>query len=260
MSDLVLYTLADRPFYCTQQQAEVLDNLRCLRAGGIGRVYGYKPSTDWAVVPTVDLQILTRFSTEKLYQRKREALDAITFADVKEAIAKTPKLAVLTEAKQEEIFNERKAMEIASLSKTLEGDREDAHRQGHDRCYIHIEKGVKVNLVGEKDDAGLMQPVLHNGFPMAKSVMLMVLELRRTYVKEGVRKVVNSGAPVLMGNAIGSLLNKRSVGIMALSLKADNFDRMVCDSTEITADDLKSLDATPDQYRILLEAAGFEFV
>jgi hypothetical protein len=152
---------------------------------------------------------------------------------------------------------------VDSMNKSLNGDRSDGHRQGHDRCYIHIEQGVKVNLDCEKDSDGIMQPKLHNGFPVVESIMLMYLELNRKYITEGTRKVVKSGAPVLMTNAIDSVLNARSVGIRALSLKADNFTRFVCDGQEVTPDDLKAAvptTTTADQYRALLEAVGFEFV
>lgn len=228
MNNLVLYSHAARPFYCTQAQAEVLDVVRDLNKGGIGTVHGYIPSTGYTEKPVLDIQVLTRFSTEKLYERKRSAVDALKFADVVDAIAKDKILSALPLADVRQQFDDRKAMVVESLSKSLDGDRSDGHRQGHDRCYIQIEQGVKVNLDCVKDADGIMQPVLHKGLPVAESVMLMVLELRRTVIKPGVRKVVNSGAPVRMGNAIDAVLNKRSIGIMSLSLKAGNFDKLVC--------------------------------
>ena len=258
MTDLVLYSHASRPFYCTQAQAEVLDVVRDLNAGGIGSVHGYIPSSGYVERPVVDIQILTRFSTEKLYARKAAALKEIEFGDVAAIIAKNPILSALPVATALQHFNDRKATMLESLTKTLDGDRSDAHRQGHDRCYVQVAQGVKVNLDCVKGADGIMQPVLHNGEPVAESIMLMCLELNRKVIRNGVRKVVKSGAPVLMGNAIESLLNKRSVGIMSLSLKADNFDKLVCshkslDSAALLkeADTLEASDA--EKMRLVLE-------
>lgn len=258
-TNLVLYTYADREFYCTEAQAQALDLLRDTNKGGFGSVYGYIPESKWDVSPVCDIQFLSRFSTEKLYQRKLEALNGITFNDVAGFIAADPDLSKKSMAECLSLFNERKTMEMDSLVKTLDGDRDDAHRQGHDRCYIHISQGVKVNLVTEKAKDGLKYPVLHNGLPMVASIMLMVLELNRKYVKEGVRHVTKSGAPVRMSNAIKKLLNSRSVGIQALSLKPDNFTKLTLSGKTLTAEELKAeadADTTEAQLAILLEAMG----
>ena len=58
---------------------------------------------------------------------------------------------------------------------------------------------------------------------------------------EGVRKVVNSKPPKLMSNAIESVLNKRSVGIKTLSLKEDNFERLVIDNEVVLREDVAGL-------------------
>jgi hypothetical protein len=58
-------------------------------------------------------------------------------------------------------------------------------------------------------------------------------------VKAGKRKVVNSGAPVRMGNLIESCLNKRSVGLRTLSLKEDNFQEFKIDNRVIEPGELE---------------------
>ena len=215
-------------FRATAEQAEALEALSVARAGGIATVYGYKPSTGYVKCPSLNLQILTRFSTERLYQRKMAALSDITFSDVKPLIAKDPVLSAKPEAELMVLFNDRKASEVASLAKTVEGsDRSDAHRQGHDRCYARVADGIKVHLVTEKDKDGLMQPVLVDGLPVVASIMVHYLELNREVITEGEHKVVNSGAPVRMSNCIAKLLNAKSVGLKTLSLKNGNFDRLV---------------------------------
>lgn len=235
---MILYTKGDKPFYCTTSQAETLDRLAALRKGGIGTVHGYIPSTGWVEKPVVNIQGIFRVSVEALYTRRMIALNEVAFADVADIIANTPKLSAMPIGEARDLFNARKAMQIESLEKSLSGDRSDGHRQGHDICYARVSEGIKVNLKGEKDSDGLKNPILKDGHPIAESIMLGYLELSRSYVKPGTRKVVNSGAPVLMGNAIEEKLNKRSVQYRTLSLKEGNFDHITVDRETITADAL----------------------
>lgn len=242
MASQTIITLNDGiKVWASSEQAETLEVLMNTRAGGMASVHGYRPSTDYVTAPVQNIQFLSRFSTERLYQRKLEALKAITFDDVASIVADTPKLADLTIAKAREVFEARKAKEMESLEKSLAGDRDDAHRQGHDRCYARITSGIKVNYVTEKGDDGLMHPVLVNGFPVVASIMINALFLNVTTIVEGERKVVNSGAPVLMGKAISKVLNQRSVGFRTLSLKADNFEKVVIDHNAIIPENVKAL-------------------
>lgn len=262
MSDLIRYTTdAGEQFYCTAGQAEALDMLASLHKGGIGTVYGYKPSSDWKVSPTVNLQIITRFSTSALYQRKQLALDAIKFADILPHINADPVLKNETLASLEAVFNERKAGAVASMQQTLDGDRSDNRRQGHDRCHISIAEGVKVNLVTDKGDDGLKYPVLaDDGLPTAKTILVHYLELRRETVVEGVRKVVNSGVPVRVSNCIDKVLNKRSVGIRSLSLQPENFETIKIGRQTFTKADLvaEMADDSRDDANLLFEALGLD--
>lgn len=223
--------------WATQQQADTIEALTLTRKGGFARLYGYKPSSNYEVQPVQDIVMVTRFSTEKLYKRKREALESITFADVLPAINKEPKFKGMTVGELEALFNERLQGEIDSLNKTLDGDRSDSHRQGHDRCYLKLADGVKVNFVKN----GLMYPVLTDGFPTVASIMVNYLENSKVTRVEGVRKVVNSKPPKLMSNAIESLLNKRSVKLRTASLKEDNFERLVIDNEVILSEDVAGL-------------------
>lgn len=205
-------------------QAKAIKTLNESRKGGCAAVTGYVPTTNWVVPPVQDIQLLTNFSTERLYKRRMEALEAITFADVTDKLASDPVLSGKTMAELRDIFEDRKAKQIASLQKSLDGERDDAHRQGHDRCYAHI-GDVKVHLVTEKGEDGLMHPVVdRDGTVRAKNIMVKYLELNVKTREKGERKVVNSGAPVRMGNLIERCLNKRSVGFKTLSLKEDNFE------------------------------------
>ncbi len=241
MQTKTLVVVPNGKVWASPEQAESLKALTETRKGGFARVYGYKPTSDWVESPTQDIVLITRFSTEKLYERKIKAIEALNFNDVEEAIAKNPKLSALSVAEQYKLFDERKQMVVDSMKQTLDGDRSDAHRQGHDRCYLNLAEGVKVNYVTEKGKDGLMYPVLTDGFPTVQSIMITYLENSKVTRVAGQRKVVNSGAPKLMSNAIDSVLNAKSVGIKTLSLKEDNFERLVIDGEVVLSEDVAGL-------------------
>lgn len=242
MTHTILTDTNGQQFRATPAQKEALESLAKARAGGIATVYGYKPTSGYVAgkEPTQDMQLLTRFSTPRLYQRKAAALSEIRFSDVKADIDANPILSALSEIDQMQLFNERKAMQVDSMAKTLQGDRSDAHRQGHDRCYASIAEGVRVHFVTEKVD-GLKHPVLTDGLPTVDSIMVNYLELNKVVRVPGERKVVKSGAAVLMGNIIDKQLNKRSVGLKALSLKEDNFERLIVARTSYLPEDVAGI-------------------
>lgn len=248
---LTLMEANGRQFWVTLEQERAIEALKNTPRGGIGTVRGYKPSTGWKVIPTVNIQGIFRFSTERLYARKIEALKALTFADVAEDIAANPKLAALSVTEAKALFEERLAGQIASMEKTIEGDRSDSYREAHDLFYVGITEGVRVHLASTKKDGdGLKQLVLIDGHPVADSIMVDYLEIGRTYVEPGERKVVNSGAPVLMGEAIENQLNARSVGFRALSLKPENFESIAIGGTVFESAELKS---DGKRYKMLTE-------
>lgn len=239
MTNAIRFDAPAASFLCTPAMAATLNALASMRHGGIGTIHGYRPTSGYVTPPTMDVQVITKFSTARLYDRKRKALDAVTFADVADGIAADDKLAALPLAAALAAFEARKADMVASLSKTLDGDRSDAHRAGHDRCYCTTSQGVKVNYVTVKGDDGLMHPVLTDGLPTAASIMVGVLELGRKVTVEGVRKPApNSGIPVRMGNAIDKVLNRRSVGYTTRTLKADNFTAFTASGQTVTAQDV----------------------
>ena len=218
-------------FLATASQAEALESLSQARAGGIATVYGYVSKSAYvAGKPAVyDMQFLSRFSTKRLYERKIAALSDITLSDIRGDVAKDPVLSKLSDAELATVFNDRKASEVASLANTVsdDADRSDAHRQAHDRCYATVAEGVRVHFVTAKDGEGKAQPVLENGLPVVKSIMVNVLQLNKTVREAGEIKVVNSKAPVRISNILKKHLNLKSVGFKALSLGEDNFERLV---------------------------------
>lgn len=241
MQSKTLIVVPNGKVWASRQQADTIETLALTRKGGFTRIYGYRPSSNWVVSPVQDIVGITRISTAKVYERKRTALESIAFNDIADAIKASPKLSALTRSAQVELFTTRLSKELQSLNTSLDGVREDAHRKGHDRCYLNLADGVKVNYVTEKGADGLMYPVITDGFPTVASIMLTYLENSKVTRVAGERKVVNSGVDKLMSNAINSVLNSKSVGIKTASLKEDNFERIVIDKEVIVCEDVVGL-------------------
>lgn len=219
----------------TDAECEAIRILSETRKGGFATVHGYIPSSNWAkeARPVQTIQFLSRFSVAKLYERRIAALTALRFDDVAPAIQKAEKLASMTDTALRELFVSRKMYEIESMEKTLAGVRDSAQRKAHDRNYIRVTDGIKVNLVSAKNDDGIMVPVLTEGLPTVASVMVMALFIKVETLTEGVRKYPNSGPAVLMGNAMTATLKRPGLDIRSLSLKPDNFNRLSIDGVGI---------------------------
>ena len=251
MSNTIYTNEQGEKFRCTQAQADTIEKLKTIIAGGIGTVHGYM-STSERIVPEVsDMQFITNFSIQRLYERKIAALRELTFEDIKDFIPDVPKVQVLSEAERIDLFNDRREKEIASMEKTLDGDRSDNYRQAHDRVYCHVDKGLKVHFhtvkedyidaVGKKKKRSV--PELIGGLPVAKSINLMVLVLNKTVIQKGEYVKRDSGAPVLIGNAIQRGLNSRSVSVKSLSLQEDNFSSLVVSRKTFLAEEFESIPA-----------------
>jgi len=251
MSFTVYTTESGEKFRCTQSQADTLDKLKDIIAGGIGTVHGYVATSNRTVPEKADIQFITHFSTERLNERKAAALSDLTYEDIAEYAEKSPKVQALAPDERVALFEQRRQQELDSIQKTADGDRSDAHRQGHDRCYIYITKGVKIHFrtFDEKytaDDGTKKKrkmPEIVGGLPVAESIMLSILELKRTVIEPGEYKVVNSGPSVLIKNAMMKGLNSRSVGLKTLSLKEDNFDSLVVSRKTFLAEEFKQIPA-----------------
>lgn len=239
---VILKDLDGNEFRATAQQADAVKSLIVSRAGGVASVRGYKPAAGYVIGrgPTVDLQIITRFSTENLYKRRMSALSEIRYSDVADLIKKDILLDSMSHANLLALFNTRKADEVESMNKTISGDRSDSHRQAHDRCYAKMAKGIKLHYVTEKI-AGIMEPVLTDGLPTAASIMVSYLQISKTVRVEGEYRIINSGAAVRMSNCIVQLLNSKSVGFRMLSLKEDNFESLVMDRKTYLPSDTSSI-------------------
>lgn len=241
---VILTDMDGNAFRASQEQADALYAIEASNKGGFASIIGYRPSSDYVVAPLHDYQVLTRFNYGKLNDRKRDAMEGITWNQVKADILADPKVAALAAEKGEEhirgIFNERKAKELDSIHTTAIGDRSDSHRQAHDRCYARVMEGVRVHYVTEKVGKET-HPVLTDGLPTAQAIMLNVLILSRNVREPGERKVVNSGVPVIISNILKKQLNSRSVGFKALSLKPGSFESLRIGGTTLNEADTARL-------------------
>jgi hypothetical protein len=230
----MLITLGNRQVHMTDAQFDALEMLKLANGGGFATVHGYKPTTDYVKIPTVNIQFRSKFSTVKLYQRRLAALGSVAFDDL---VLTAPKLLALTKLEQQKQFLVCQTKMLESHTLTIDDVREDAHRQGHDRCHAPVCTGVKVHLFTEKRDDGLMHPILaDDGNPTMSHVKLSALITGRTTIVEGEKKIVNSGPKVLMDHAIEKAWEKKmdklhgkchgKLAYVTLSLKADNHDHI----------------------------------
>lgn len=223
-------------FKVTGRQAGVLEKLSETNGGGFATVKGYRNSDG----QVADYSFISRFSTENLYKRKRAALEAITAGQVLENLTGSEKVAALSAADFRDTFNQRKATLLESIDKSLSGERDDAHRQAHDRNYVTIAPGVKVNFVTEKVDGKQIPVKDADGHYTAGAIMLSIIQISKTVIHDVPRKVVNSGAPVLIGKEIERLLPS-SAKIKTLSLKDDNFESLQIGGATLLPEAFKGL-------------------
>ena len=235
--DRTIISIDGRKVWATPEQVEAVAVLLDTRKGGVAAVEGYSPSTNWITPPVQNIQFISRINYGKMLERKKAALEGLSLADVADAIAREPKLADLSSAEQRSLFHEALDAELASIETTQSGDRSDARRQASDRCFIRISEGVRVHLETEKVN-GETHPVLTNGHPTIKSIMVEAFFLNTTTVVEGVRKPVNSKPLTLMKQAIREAIDKPGVSFKNLSLKEDNFKALKVDKQTILPEGL----------------------
>lgn len=233
---LALVSINGQKVWATPAIAETLSTLEAARKGGFAKVYGYKSVTNMIEPSVSNITFISRFSYEKLLEKKLKALSGIDSNTVKNIVSQYSHSSIPENF--DEIFQERLNMIVESAKKTLSGDRSDAHRAAHDRCYIHVANGVKVHLQTEKKN-GIMEPVLHNGYPIVDSIMVSALQVAREYIEHGKRKETNKRFPTIVGEAIERAAGVK--GMITLSLRDDNFHRVVIDNNVILPEDIKEV-------------------
>lgn len=230
----VKMTAGNREFLVSARQAATLQALADTNKGGFANVRGYKTENGQVANYTV----LTRFNTARLYERRIKALEALELGDIIADIRDNPKVAALSVEELVKAFNARKADDIGRLQKSLDGVRDTAQHEAHDRNYATITEGVKVHFVTEKNAEGIKVPVLQDGLPIVESIMLAIVEIKRDVLVEGeAKKPVNSGVPVILSNAMERHLPK-STFYRALSLR-DNFESVAIGGYELVPEHMR---------------------
>lgn len=225
-------------FWATAEQAQAIATLAETRKGGFARVYGYVAKSGRLTPSVYDTTVTTRFSYAKLVERKRKATEAVTLNGILSYCRDNPKVKAATLDVLEAVFNTRKQDELDSYA----GNGNEAQREAHQRCYAHVSDGIAVHYSTMKDADGIMQPVLTDGFPTADSIMLNCLEVSRTVREPGTYKVVNSGLPVIVSNAIKAALKAQGIRSMKrISLKEGSFERLAIDGDVVLPEDVVSL-------------------
>jgi hypothetical protein len=75
----------------------------------------------------------------------------------------------------------------------------------------------------------------------AASILLPIIEIRKTVREPGERKFVNSGVPKLVENAMTRAIDKRSISYKQLSLKDGNFQTVSVSNRTIVSEDVSHL-------------------
>lgn len=249
-ADRSIIVIGNEHVWATDAECEAIRLLADTRKGGFATVHGYIPESNWEkdARPVQNIQFLSRFSIAKLYERRIAALTALRYKDISEAIAKDEKLSEKSDEELRELFVARKMKEVESMEKTLAGVRDNAQRKAHDRNYIHVSEGVKINLVSEANEDGIKVPVLRDGIPTVRSIMVTAIFINVNTVTEGIRKYPNSGPAVRMSNAMTATLKRPGLDIRSLSLKPGNWDRLSIDGNELLVEQVH-----PDVASLLTE-------
>jgi len=239
LTDTKVITLSGTKVHATLNQLADIATLQACRNGGAATIHDYKAgdretgtskSSAWIKAPVRTIQFISKALVQNLYNRTIAAYNGISYGDVADYVASDPVLAAMSHTELVAQFEECKALTIGSMEKTLSGDRSDAHRQGHDRCYIAIEGGIKVHLVTKRGEDKKMHPVTDSdGIPTVASIMVNAFFLNATTTVEGIPYVKNSGAKVRMDNVISRAFGQTGLNLKTLKLGEDNFSKLVID-------------------------------
>lgn len=224
-------------FWASDAQAQAIELLQETKTG-FATVHGYVSTSGYLTPQKADINFITKFNVMNVYERAIEDMSSMKFDDIKEELLKS-KFGDHSIPELQQAFDDRIAAEIASMQKTLNGERDDARRESHDRNYIGLAPAIKVHLKTANDN-GIKKPVDFKGYPLAETIMIGMIEIGRTITEAGEYKVVNSGLPVTISNIIKKHL-RRSAKIKFLSLKEDNFDSISLGGTEIIPEDIAGM-------------------
>lgn len=238
---MAVVTLSGRQVNIDPNTLETLNTLDACRNGGFATVHRYVSGTSdpkCVKEKVATINFVSKFHYHRLVQRWLDRLETITIEDIDTSNEK------FVGKNVKELFDSAKAKLVESYKATLNGDREDGYRQGHDRCYVHSSTGIKCHLVTEDgivDGRKVKVPVLDSeGRPTVASIMVSVLEVSQTVFDHGEWKPTNSKPETIMKDLIESKAQERILKLKMLALKNGNFEKLTMDQETVVPDDVKS--------------------
>jgi len=220
-------SLDGRMVNISDRQLADLNVLDSCRHGGFATVHNYVSGTSdpKCITPGVStIQFISKFSYKRRCERILERAKGYVAPDALHEQART------------EV--------VESLMKTLAGDTSDGHRQGHVRCYVHSDMGIKVHLEttdGVVDGRKVKVPVLDaDGVPTVASIMVAVLEVSRKVHVKGEYAPTKSRPLTIAKEAVTSYCEDGMLSYKYLSLK-DNYDALNIDKESVVPAEIASL-------------------
>lgn len=129
------------------------------------------------------------------------------------------------------LFDACKAAKLADYAAKLAGTFTSAAAEAHNTCYATV-NGWKCHLVtATNPETGRKEPVLTNGLPTVRSVMLSFFQVRRWTVTEGEWRTVNSASKTLVNDAIERMT--RIPTWKTFSLQKGNFAKVTLEGETI---------------------------
>ena len=200
----------------TDEVTIVLDEIRGPR-GSFAFIRGHVSESKRTTPEISDKWFLSAPRYDLFLARKLAGLEKVTLEDVIPLLPRSktnPKQDFFTKMGEEtdigEMFAECKNTLHARYSK--DDSRTAGNVLGQVATNCHIE-GIKCHLLTAKvPDSGLKRPVLaENGLMTVDSIKVAFYCIRKRVYQKGVYKEVNSGAPVMMRNAIEAAMAKAGV-------------------------------------------------
>jgi hypothetical protein len=214
----VTRTFGDHTLTLPNKVADAAEMLAGLRPGGIATIHGYRTEVNSkTLVPSLStIQFISRFSYARRNERIHQMLCNLE--------AKSVDLTGVDAS----LFDEALSAMRESARKTLEGDRDDAHRQAHDNLYAGISHGVKVHMETTMGAEGRKVLVVDSetGLPRFDSLLISALILAREYHEAGEKKVVKSRPLTLVKERIQKVINETFKCLVTLKLTNDNFEAL----------------------------------
>ena len=221
-----LYEIRGRSIWMTDTHAQLTHALSRAGCGQFAVAKGYISETDRELPEVADINFKIRTYTTNEYQRIIEHLEQLSvkdldFSEIPEDPIKVVKIA-------ERI----RKQEIQNYKQTINRPRKLNPRFNPDNTYHMVTNGVKLNLISDEQIIKSPQknlifrkriPVLVNGYPVAHSTLLKMIENGRRIIIEGKYKPIAHRLETCIKQVIQSSYSP-SWRIKFLTLRSGKFE------------------------------------